>query len=43
MRCVNQDYLNAVAEAAFTPKPEDIIARLYSKPLQELRLAGQGL
>ncbi len=43
MRCVNQDYLNAAAEAAFIPKPEGIIAQLYSEPLQKFRLAGQGL
>jgi sulfite dehydrogenase (quinone) subunit SoeA len=43
MRCVNQDYLNAAAEAAFIPKPDGIIAQLYSEPLQKFRLAGQGL
>ncbi|TAG47223.1 MAG: formate dehydrogenase [Betaproteobacteria bacterium] len=43
MRCVNQDYLNAAAEAAFIPKTEGIIAQLYSEPLQKFRLAGQGL
>jgi sulfite dehydrogenase (quinone) subunit SoeA len=43
MRCVNRDYLNAAAEAAFIPKPDAIIAQLYSEPLQKFRLAGQGL
>jgi sulfite dehydrogenase (quinone) subunit SoeA len=43
MRCVNQDYLNAAAEAAFIPKPDGIIAQLYSEPLQKFRLAGRGL
>jgi sulfite dehydrogenase (quinone) subunit SoeA len=43
MRYVNQDYLNAAAEAAFIPKPEGIVAQLSSEPLQKFRLAGQGL
>ena len=43
MRGVNRDYLQAAADAAFIPKPEPIIAQLYSEPLQKFRLAGQGL
>ncbi len=43
MRGVNRDYLQAAADAAFIPKPDPIIAQLYSEPLQKFRLAGQGL
>jgi sulfite dehydrogenase (quinone) subunit SoeA len=43
MRCVNQDYLNAAADAAFIPKPEGIIAQLCLESLQKFRLAGQGV
>ena len=43
MRGVNRDYLQAATDAAFIPKPEPIIAQLYSEPLQKFRLAGQGL
>ena len=43
MRGVNRNYLQAAADAAFIPKPEPIIAQLYSEPLQKFRLAGQGL
>ncbi len=43
MRGVNRDYLQAAADAAFIPKPDPIIAQLYSEPLQKSRLAGQGL
>jgi len=42
MRAVNRDYLQAAADAAFIPKPEPIIAQLYSEPLQKFRLAGRG-
>ncbi len=43
MRGVNRDYLHAAADAAFIPKPDPIIAQLYSEPLQKFRLAGRGL
>ena len=43
MRGVNRDYLQAAADAAFIPKPDPIIAQLYSEPMQKFRLAGQGL
>ena len=43
MRGVNRDYLQAAADAAFIPRPDPIIAQLYSEPLQKFRLAGKGL